>query len=40
MMNAEDLDAAPMLTSGAITASPEAIEEAVTPHNEDQTAKP
>lgn len=39
MMNAEDLDAAPMLTSGAITASPEAIEEAVTPHNDDQTAK-
>ncbi|MCU7812857.1 MAG: MarR family transcriptional regulator [Candidatus Thiodiazotropha sp. (ex Notomyrtea botanica)] len=37
MMNAEDLDAAPMLTSGAITASPEAIEEAVTPQGDDQT---
>jgi DNA-binding MarR family transcriptional regulator len=31
MMNAEDLDAAPMLTSGAITASPQAIEEAINP---------
>ena len=37
MMNAEDLDAAPMLTSGAITASPQAIEEAVTPQGNDQT---
>ncbi|MCG7984452.1 MAG: MarR family transcriptional regulator [Candidatus Thiodiazotropha lotti] len=31
MMNAEDLDASPMLTSGAITASPEAIQDVVTP---------
>ncbi|MES9826138.1 MAG: MarR family transcriptional regulator [Candidatus Thiodiazotropha endolucinida] len=38
MMNAEDLDAAPMLTSGAITASPQAIEEAVTPQGDDQTS--
>lgn len=34
MMNAEDLDAAPMLTSGAITASPEAIEQATEPSEE------
>ena len=31
MMNAEDLDAAPVLTSGAITATPKAIEDANTP---------
>jgi DNA-binding MarR family transcriptional regulator len=31
MMNAEDLDAAPMLTSGAITASPQAVEDAIDP---------
>ncbi|MEJ2621726.1 MAG: MarR family transcriptional regulator [Candidatus Thiodiazotropha sp.] len=31
MMNAENLDASPMLTSGAITASPEAIQDVVTP---------
>ncbi|MEW7972371.1 MAG: MarR family transcriptional regulator [Candidatus Thiodiazotropha endolucinida] len=37
MMNVEDLDAAPMLTSGAITTSLEAVEEAVTPQGDDQT---
>lgn len=31
MMDAEDLDASPMLTSGAITASPKAVEEVVSP---------
>ncbi|MCU7865235.1 MAG: MarR family transcriptional regulator, partial [Candidatus Thiodiazotropha sp. (ex Lucinoma borealis)] len=31
MMDAERLDAAPMLTSGAITATPKAIEEVVSP---------
>jgi DNA-binding MarR family transcriptional regulator len=31
MMNAEDIDAAPLLTSGAITASAQAVEEAVSP---------
>lgn len=35
MMNAEDLDAAPMLTSGAITASPEAIKEATQPPEDE-----
>jgi DNA-binding MarR family transcriptional regulator len=32
MMNAEDLDASPMLTSGAITASPEAVKDAIEPN--------
>ncbi|MEW8034325.1 MAG: MarR family transcriptional regulator [Candidatus Thiodiazotropha endolucinida] len=36
MMNVEDLDAAPMLTSGAITTSLEAVEEAVTPQGDDR----
>jgi len=31
MMNAEDIDAAPMLTSGAINATAEAVEEALSP---------
>ncbi|MET0028438.1 MAG: MarR family transcriptional regulator [Candidatus Thiodiazotropha sp.] len=31
MMNAQDLDASPMLISGSITASPSAVEEAITP---------
>ncbi len=31
MMNAEDLDAAPMLASGSIKATPEAVEEAISP---------
>ena len=31
MMNAEHLDAAPMLASGAMTASPEAVKEAIDP---------
>ncbi len=31
MMNAEHLDAAPLLTSGAMTASPEAVKEAIDP---------
>ncbi len=31
MMNAEDLDAAPMLTSGAMNASPEAVEAVIDP---------
>lgn len=31
MMNAEHLDAAPMLTSGAIDATPEAVKEAIDP---------
>lgn len=31
MMNAEDIDAAPVLTSGAITATPQAIEDATSP---------
>ncbi len=31
MMNAEDLDAAPMLTSGAINASPQAVKEVTAP---------
>jgi DNA-binding MarR family transcriptional regulator len=35
LMNAEDLDAAPMLASGAITASAQAVEEALTPSEED-----
>ncbi len=35
MMNAEDLDAAPVLTSGAITATPQAIEEAVSPISDE-----
>jgi DNA-binding MarR family transcriptional regulator len=35
MMNAEDLDAAPMLTSGALTASPEAIKKATQPSEEN-----
>jgi DNA-binding MarR family transcriptional regulator len=34
MMNAEDLDAAPMLTSGSIKASPKAVEEAISPPQE------
>ncbi len=37
MMNAEDLDAAPMLTSGAITASPEAVEDAIDPTHGDHS---
>lgn len=40
MMNAEDLDAAPMLTSGAITASAKAIEEAVSPSAENMPDLP
>jgi DNA-binding MarR family transcriptional regulator len=36
MMDAEDLDAAPMLASGAITASPKAVEEAVAPHVDEE----
>jgi DNA-binding MarR family transcriptional regulator len=35
MMNAEDLDAAPMLTSGALTASPETIKKATQPPEEN-----
>ncbi|MCU7852155.1 MAG: hypothetical protein KZQ80_08070 [Candidatus Thiodiazotropha sp. (ex Monitilora ramsayi)] len=35
MMNTEDLDAAPMLTSSAITASPKAVEEAVSPQKDE-----
>ena len=35
MMNAENLDAAPVLTSGAITASAQAVEDAVNPVKED-----
>jgi DNA-binding MarR family transcriptional regulator len=35
MMNAEGLDAAPMLASGALTASPEAIKEATQPPEEN-----
>jgi hypothetical protein len=35
MMNAEDLDAAPMLASGALTASPETIKEATQPPQEN-----
>lgn len=31
MMNAEDLDAAPLLASGAMNASPEAVKEAIDP---------
>lgn len=31
MMNAEDLDASPLLTSGAIDASPEAVKEVIDP---------
>jgi DNA-binding MarR family transcriptional regulator len=38
MMNAEDLDAAPMLASGAITATPHAVKEAVTPQCEEEGA--
>ena len=34
MMNAEDLDAAPVLTSGAITATAQAMEDAVIPSSE------
>jgi DNA-binding MarR family transcriptional regulator len=34
MMDAEDLDAAPMLASGAITATPRAVEQAISPHEE------
>lgn len=34
LMNAEDLDAAPMLASGAITATAQAIEEALSPTGE------
>lgn len=37
LMNAEDLDAAPMLTSGAITATPQALEEALSPAGSDAT---
>ena len=33
LMNAEDLDAAPMLASGAITATAEAVEEALSPNS-------
>ena len=35
MMNAEDLDAAPVLTSGAITATAQAVEDAVVPPVDD-----
>ncbi len=33
MMNAEDLDAAPLLTSGAMNASPEAVKEVIAPED-------
>ncbi len=39
MMNAEDLDAAPMLTSGAITASPQAVEDVINPVSDDSSDK-
>jgi DNA-binding MarR family transcriptional regulator len=39
MMNAEDLDAAPMLASGAITATAQAIEEALTPPQSEAPKK-
>lgn len=39
MMNAEDLDAAPVLTSGAITASPEAVEGSINPMRSDHTGE-
>ena len=39
MMNAEDLDAAPVLTSGALTASAQAIEEATSPDADEAGAK-
>ena len=38
MMNAEDIDASPLLTSGAITASPKAVEEVVAPVAEEAEA--
>lgn len=34
MMNANDLDASPLLASGAITATPQAVAEAIVPHPE------
>jgi len=40
LMNAEDLDAAPMLASGAITATAEAVEEALAPSEEDPPQNP
>ncbi|MEJ2402865.1 MAG: MarR family transcriptional regulator [Candidatus Thiodiazotropha sp.] len=36
MMNAQDLDASPMLISGSITASPSAVEEVITPREDPQ----
>jgi len=42
LMNAEDLDAAPMLASGAITATAQAVEEVLTPNEpkaEDSTVE-
>jgi DNA-binding MarR family transcriptional regulator len=39
MMNAEDLDAAPMLASGSIKASPQAIKEAISPPQENEPSK-
>ena len=38
MMNAENLDAAPVLTSGAITASAQAMEDAVDPDKQNEDA--
>jgi hypothetical protein len=35
MMNAENIDAAPVLTSGAITATAKAVEDAVDPETEN-----
>ena len=35
MMNAEELDAAPLLASGAVTASAEAVEQAISPDEPD-----
>ncbi len=39
MMNAEGLDAAPMLTSGAITASPKAVEDVIDPVSDNGSDK-
>lgn len=35
MMNAEDIDASPLLTSGAVNASPQAVEQVVAPRDAD-----
>ncbi|MET0066642.1 MAG: MarR family transcriptional regulator [Candidatus Thiodiazotropha sp.] len=40
MMNAQDLDASPMLISGSIMASPSAVEEVITPSEDSRQSQP